>query len=41
MGGSLDWSALPVVVEMAGIEDVEQFVARLAAIRDWQKAQKD
>lgn len=32
----LDWAALPLVVEMLGVDDVENFVARLVALRDWQ-----
>jgi hypothetical protein len=40
MGGCIDWQALPVVAELAGIEDIETFVAQLAAIRDWQRAQQ-
>lgn len=41
MGGALDWSALPVVMEMAGIEEPEPFIVRLAAIRDWQAENRD
>ncbi len=32
----LDWAALPVIVEILGIVDVEQYVAKLIALRDWQ-----
>ena len=35
--GGLKWSALPTVVEILGIVDVEAFIARLVAIRDWQR----
>lgn len=33
MGGQIDWAALPVIVEMLGIDDVEVLIARLMAIR--------
>ena len=32
--GGLDWAALPVIVEMLGVEDVETFVVQLVALRD-------
>jgi hypothetical protein len=35
--GGLDWVALPVVVEMLGVEDVEVFVQQLVAIRQFQR----
>lgn len=41
MGGTLDWTALPVVAEMIGADDIDAFVTRLAAIRDWQAANRD
>lgn len=41
MGGAIDWTALPVVAEMLGVDDIEPFVARLVAIRDWQARQRD
>lgn len=41
MGGALDWHALPVVTEMLGVNDIETFVTRLAAIREWQAANRD
>jgi hypothetical protein len=31
--GGLDWAALPIVVEMLGIVDVEMLVTQLVAIR--------
>jgi hypothetical protein len=34
--GGIDWSALPIMVEMHGITDVETLVAELLAIRDFQ-----
>lgn len=32
--GGLDWNALPVVVEMLGIGDVEMLIAQLCVMRD-------
>jgi len=32
--GGLDWTALPLVVEMLGIRDIEPFIYQLVAIRD-------
>lgn len=34
MGGQIDWAALPVIVELYGIADVEIFITQLVAIRD-------
>lgn len=34
MGGQIDWSALPVIVELYGIDDVGVFIAKLDAIRE-------
>ena len=39
--GGLDWQALPVVAEILGVDDLETFIARLAAIRDWHRAQSE
>lgn len=39
--GGLDWQALPIVAELLGITDVETFIAQLAVIRDWQRAQTE
>ena len=36
MGGEIKWSALPILCEMFGIEDVELLVRQLNAIRDSQ-----
>lgn len=36
--GGLDWAALPVVVEMFGVEDVEVFVQELVAIREFKRS---
>lgn len=41
MGGTMDWSALPVIAEMLGVIDIEPFVARLLAIRDWRAENRD
>ena len=41
MGGVLDWTALPVIAEMMGVADIEPFVQRLAALRDWQNENRD
>ena len=32
--GGIDWAALPIIIEIYGISDVEVFVAKLNAIRD-------
>ena len=37
--GGLDWNALPIVVEMLGIADVDQLIRHLAALREYQKAE--
>jgi hypothetical protein len=34
MGGQIDWAALPVIVELYGVEDVDLFIAKLDAIRE-------
>lgn len=39
--GGLKWSALPVVAEMLGIDDIEAFIARLVTIRDWQRNNRE
>lgn len=39
--GGLDWAALPVVAEMMGVIEIEPFVHRLAAIRDWKQDNRD
>lgn len=31
--GGIDWAALPVIVEILGVNDVESLVRRLIAIR--------
>ena len=35
--GGMDWSALPVVAELLGIEDVDILIMELTAIRDAQR----
>jgi len=37
MGGTIDWQALPYMVEYFGVTDVETYVAQLVAIRDTKK----
>ena len=32
--GGLDWSALPVVVELIGVDDVDLLIHQLVALRD-------
>ena len=32
--GGLDWAALPMVIEMLGVKDVEALVAQLCVLRD-------
>lgn len=32
----IDWQALPVVVEMLGVRDIEGLIADLVAIREFQ-----
>lgn len=34
--GGIDWSALPIVTELLGIEDVEQLIRDLVTIRSFQ-----
>lgn len=33
----LDWGALPIIVELLGVDDVEQLLGHLFVIRDKQK----
>jgi hypothetical protein len=35
MGGCIDWTALPIVSEILGIEDVELLLDRLVTIREF------
>lgn len=35
MGGTIDWAALPLIVEMLGINDMELFIRQLILIRDF------
>lgn len=35
--GGLDWVALPIVVEILGIRDVESLIAQLVVLRDRDK----
>jgi hypothetical protein len=34
--GGIDWGAVPVIIEMFGIEDVESFILQLIEIREFQ-----
>ena len=34
MGNQIDWTALPIVVEIYGVEDVVLFISQLEAIRE-------
>lgn len=35
MGGQIDWSALPFLVELYGVHDPAVFVAELVAVREY------
>jgi hypothetical protein len=39
--GGLDWAALPVVVEMLGVNDIEGLITDLTVIRDFQNRSTD
>lgn len=39
MNGEIDWQALPLMVELLGVDDVSLFVTHLVTIRD-QKAKE-
>lgn len=41
MGGTIDWNALPVIVEMLGISDVDLLIHQLIALRDHLKESSD
>jgi hypothetical protein len=34
MGGQVDWTALPILVEMLGVEDPETLIHELTTLRD-------
>lgn len=38
--GGLDWTALPIVAELLGVDDIERFTLQLIAIRDYQRESK-
>lgn len=38
MDRRIDWAALPMVVELFGITDVERFIAELTAVRTYRDA---
>ena len=37
MGGQIDWSGLPLVADLLGIEDLEMLITQLATLRDFQR----
>lgn len=39
MGGEINWHALPLIVELLGIDDVDLLITHLCAIRDHQARQ--
>lgn len=39
MNGAIDWQALPIVSEVLGVSDQEQFIYELLAVRDYQRKQ--
>lgn len=39
--GGIDWTALPIVSEMLGINDADLLIAQLAAIRESQRARSE
>jgi hypothetical protein len=41
MGGAIDWTALPIIAEIYGIDDIELFVAKLDAIREFKRLTKE
>ena len=34
MGGTIDWAALPLLVEIHGVDDIELLIDQLVAIRE-------
>lgn len=36
MGRTLDWNALPILVEIYGVKDVEALIAQLILMRDFE-----
>jgi len=37
MGGTIDWTALPIIAEYLGLTDVELLIRQLILIRDFKK----
>jgi len=37
MGGQIDWTGLPLIAEILGVDDLEVLIVQLAALRDWQR----
>lgn len=36
MGRTIDWNALPILVEIYGVKDVESLIAQLIVMRDFE-----
>ena len=34
MGAQVDWTALPIIIEMLGVDDPEQLIRHVTLIRD-------
>ena len=41
LGGEIDWSALPIVVELLGINDADVLIRDLIVIRDVQAKKRE
>lgn len=41
MGGQIDWGALPILVGMFGVDDVEALVNDLVTVRDALRRERD
>ncbi|HRI90385.1 MAG TPA: hypothetical protein PLS93_01885 [Accumulibacter sp.] len=39
--GGIDWSALPIVIDLLGVSDPETLITQLVAIRDHQTAHRE
>lgn len=39
MGGEINWAALPLIVELLGVDDVRMFVLHLTVIRNHEARQ--
>jgi hypothetical protein len=36
MGGQIDWTGLPMIADILGLDDLETLIEQLSALRDWQ-----